>query len=546
MLLDDTLLMKGDEDMTDKKDDKSPEDDSLFGNSGELFETLFRDELDTLTKGKKEKAVPKSSKKAGAAKSRKSTPQSNPAKPRKADPQRKTKKPAREKPISRVHVDRPKRVSSRAAPKTAMVAEEKPVSKVVEKKPVSADQGDAHEEVRPKKRAKFRKIRSDKIGTQPKIGGGSDKIKIAVLSVILVAAIAFIINTLGIVDFGGLLGFSEPAKKERIKPRVAKKPPAKTDKKTTRVAINKPQKKRTPQAPKKATPQNKKLTVKKPPQASPSKAQPLTVKKRPAPTPTAKKPVITQQRYRPVTPTQKPPAVQPPPKPVAPQQRPVDVKKPPQPTASTQKPVPAPKPSKSMTLSPRPVVAKKPPAVTTPKPPPVVKKPATPVRQKGKMPALGKEELLPEESLLPYPYSVYLGAYKTPQRAEKAISLYRKKGLSAYWVKVNLGEKGVWYRVFTGYFKDQNEAEAFIRRKGLADAKAKRTKYATLIGVYATETGAQKKFLVLSKLGYSPYVIETNSGESQLYVGAFYTQAGAEEQRTDLSSKGIQSRVVER
>jgi hypothetical protein len=182
MLLDDTLLMKGDEDMTDKKDDKSPEDDSLFGNSGELFETLF-------TKGQKEKAAPKSGKKAGAAaKIRKSVPQSNPAKPRKADPQSKTKKIAKERPISRVHVDRPKRVSTKAAAKT---------SKVVEKRPVSADQGDAPEEVRPQKRAKFRKIKSDKIGSQPKIGGGSDKIKIAVLSVILVAAVAFIVHSLG-------------------------------------------------------------------------------------------------------------------------------------------------------------------------------------------------------------------------------------------------------------------------------------------------------------------------------------------------------------
>ncbi len=147
---------------------------------------------------------------------------------------------------------------------------------------------------------------------------------------------------------------------------------------------------------------------------------------------------------------------------------------------------------------------------------------------------------------MPYPYSVYLGAYKTPERAEKAISIYRNKGLSAYWVKVNLGDKGVWYRVFTGYFKDKNEAEAFIRRKRIADAETKRTKYATLIGIYATERDAQKEFLALSRLGYSPYVIRMASGESQLYVGAFYTKIGAEEQRLDLASKGVQSRVVER
>ena len=85
-----------------------------------------------------------------------------------------------------------------------------------------------------------------------------------------------------------------------------------------------------------------------------------------------------------------------------------------------------------------------------------------------------------------------------------------------------------------------------MKRKGIADAKVQRTKYYTLIGVYATESDAQREFLALSGRGYSPYVIETNSGESQLYVGAFYTQIGAERLHKELASKGIRSRVVER
>jgi cell division septation protein DedD len=327
---------------------------------------------------------------------------------------------------------------------------------------------------------------------------------------------------------------------------VAKKPPAKTDKKTTRVAIKRPQKRTNSQAANKPTIQKKTLIVKKPPQAAPSKAQPRTVKRSTKPPTTAKKPVIAQQRYRPATPTKKPFVVQQPSRPPAHEQRPVVVMKPSQPTPSTQKPVVAKKSPKPVTSAPRPVVAKKPQPVATLKPPPVVKEPVRPAAQSQKKPTLGKEELFPEETSLPYPYSVYLAAYKTSERAEKAISIYRNQGLSAYWVKVDLGDKGVWYRVFTGYFADQKQAEAFIKRKRIADGKAKRTKYAALIGIYATERDAQKKFLALSRLGYSPYVVETNSGESQLYVGAFYTKAGAEEQRSDLSSKGVQSRVVER
>ena len=532
--------MKGDEGMADKKDNKPTEDDSPFNSSGELFETLFREELDTLTNGQQEKATPKTDSRASAAKRPKSPPQVKAVRPKKSLPQTaaKARNDIREKPAARVHVDRPKHVPPKAATRTTTV---------VERKPPSTDNADAPEQERPKKREKFGKIRKRRMGSQPRIGGGSDKIKVAVLSVILVAALAFIVNALGIVDFAGLLGFSEPPKKETIKPRVTKKPPDKTNPKTTRVAMKPPPKSTTPQTTDKPTIQKRTLLVKKPPQEAPSRPQPQTVQERTQPTTSAKTPVVVQQRYRPAAQPQKPPVAQRPPEPPPlDDSRPVVVLKPPPPPPSTEKPVVNEKPYRPARPQPSPVVAKKPPTVAAPKPLPVVKEPVKPVSQSGKNRALGKEELFPEESTLPYPYSVYLGAYKTPERAEKAISIYRNQGLSAYWVKVDLGDKGVWYRVFTGYFKDQNEAESFIKRKQIAEAEVKRTRYATLIGIYATERDAQKEFLALSRLGYSPYGIQMASGESQLYVGAFYTKAGAEEQRLDLASKGVQSRVVER
>lgn len=527
--------------MADKKDNKPTEDDSLFDSSGELFETLFREELDTLTNGQKgEKAARNKQSGVSAAKRPKSPTKGTGAGHRKADPRAaaSAKRDLEQRPAARVHVDRPERVST-----------PKPAAKTrsdVEKTPVSADTGDAPEEVKPNKKERFGKFRRGRTASQPKIGGGSDRIKIAVLCVILVLAVAFIVNALGIVDFGGLLGLSEPTKKEEIRPRVAKKPPAKTVQKAPGGAIKPLPKKTSNQTPSKPPVQKKTLIVKKSPQAAPSQGQPQTAKNNTQPTSPATKPVVTQQRYRPATPAKSPPAVQQPPKPPPPDPRPVVVMKPSQPVPTTQEPVVSKEPYRPAPSQPSPVVAKKPTPVVRPKPLPVTKEPVRPAAQGGKNPALGKEELFPEENALPYPYSVYLGAYKTTERAERAISIHRNKGLSAFWVKVDLGDKGIWYRVFTGYFKDQNEAEAFIKRKGIADAEAKRTKYAALIGIYATERDAQKEFLALSKLGYSPYVIEMDSGESQLYVGAFYTKTGAEQQRSDLASKGVQSRVVER
>jgi type II secretory pathway predicted ATPase ExeA len=157
------------------------------------------------------------------------------------------------------------------------------------------------------------------------------------------------------------------------------------------------------------------------------------------------------------------------------------------------------------------------------------------------------EEKRPDNQVpeITYPYSVLLSSYKVLQNARKAIEIYRKMGLSAFWVRVHLDDDKVWYRVFTGHFKEKDEAETFVREKGLVEARSKRIRYANLVGVYTSENDLHAKLLELSRLGYCPYVIEGISGESQLYVGAFYTKQGAETRHSELLASGIQCEVVE-
>jgi hypothetical protein len=155
-------------------------------------------------------------------------------------------------------------------------------------------------------------------------------------------------------------------------------------------------------------------------------------------------------------------------------------------------------------------------------------------------------EPLADQKSISYPYSIYLGSYKTPDRAQRAISIYERKGLSPYWVKVDLGEKGVWFRVFAGYFDRREEAELHVRRKGLSEAESKHTKYANLIGVYKSEEELRKIRQALVAFGYCPYVIEGTDGTVCLYTGAFYQKGRAEKEQKHLRSAGIQSQVVER
>jgi cell division protein FtsN len=607
--------------MAGNKHDKPGTENGVSTDTGEVFDKLFRDDLDALEDDQQEKAAPKTGKKTSSV-------------------------------LKKKVVHHPKvETSKKVAPKTDTTNR-----KAIKKKPTSVVNRDTDEEVSPNKRAKMKRIELDKTGSQPKIGGGSDKIKIALLCVVLVAAVAFIISSLGIVDFGSFLGFSEPTKKEkRIKPRAVRKPPAKTDKETTPVGRKSPQQRLIRQAPNKAAPQKRTLIVKKPPQASPSKAQLRTVKKRPKSTTAAKKPVITQQRYRPVTPTKKPTVVQRSPKPAAHQQRHVAVMKPSQPSTSAQKPVVSKKSSKPITSTPRTIVAKKPPEpVNSKAKPAVVQETPEPAAHTQKKEVSAEAELPREERINSYPYSVYLGSYPSRERADKAISGYRKKGLSPYWVKVDLGNKGVWYRVFAGRYRNRDEAEALIKEKRLADAKVKKRehamptsafstkdkstrkkglkeeerllkttalsysysiylgsyrsiesvekaispyrqkglspywvkvdlgdkgvwyrvfmghfenkenaeqfikkqqlsgagvkepRYANLLGSYESEQELNARKLALTDLGYCPYVVKGVHGESLLYTGAFYQRRRAEKQRAELASKGVDSQIVER
>jgi cell division septation protein DedD len=145
-----------------------------------------------------------------------------------------------------------------------------------------------------------------------------------------------------------------------------------------------------------------------------------------------------------------------------------------------------------------------------------------------------------------YPYSVYLGSFKAPEAVKKALSDYQEKGLSAYWVKVDLGEKGVWYRFFTGYFRTKDEAAKYISEKAIQGAEPGITKYANLIGTYTSEKEAEDHKKALVSAGFYPYVIKDAEGKSLVYSGAFDRKEYAEKERDNLASKGLVSAVVER
>jgi hypothetical protein len=145
-----------------------------------------------------------------------------------------------------------------------------------------------------------------------------------------------------------------------------------------------------------------------------------------------------------------------------------------------------------------------------------------------------------------YPFSIHGGSHRTLAAAQKGVAGYRKKGLEAYWTRVELPEKGTWYRVFIGHYDSLDSARKMIAAQALIDVRPVKTRYANLIGTYSSEDDVQRQRRVLIEKGYSPYVILDDNGDRNLYTGAYASLADAEKDSAELNTRGIPSRVVER
>ncbi|MBW1792792.1 MAG: hypothetical protein JRJ14_11190 [Deltaproteobacteria bacterium] len=97
-----------------------------------------------------------------------------------------------------------------------------------------------------------------------------------------------------------------------------------------------------------------------------------------------------------------------------------------------------------------------------------------------------------------------------------------------------------------GQFKDLEYAREFGRKHELEEIVIKKTAYANLIGSYTSSFEIEARIQSLKVAGYSPYVIKDRDGRSHLFVGAFLTKEGAEEQYSELKSDSVQSKVVRR
>ena len=205
--------------------------------------------------------------------------------------------------------------------------------------------------------------------------------------------------------------------------------------------------------------------------------------------------------------------------------------------------LPAPPQQEPPRVEPAPVKTAQNPQTPAPTSRPSSSPPPQPIVQ-GKSSSLAGPEA--PDSSSRYPYSIYLGSYQTQEMAKKTTEKYKEEGSPAYWTKVKLGDKGVWYRVYAGYFRNEAEAKDYVSRKQLKDAEVKVTRYAVLIGVFPNRAEAEARSSALIELGFPAYVIPEPQGKMRLYSGAFITKQGADVALSELASKGVRASTAER
>jgi hypothetical protein len=162
---------------------------------------------------------------------------------------------------------------------------------------------------------------------------------------------------------------------------------------------------------------------------------------------------------------------------------------------------------------------------------------------KDPAPAAKSETALP--SLQSNPYILQLGSFNTLGTTLRAVDIYARKGITAHWNEVQMGEKGLWYRVFAGRFESMDAARHYQKTSGLKEARILFAPWTVLID----SSGSAEKIAHVRKRiqsrGVDAYSASGHGDRRHLCAGAFVSQSRAETQAEKIHrNTGIVTRVA--
>jgi len=145
-----------------------------------------------------------------------------------------------------------------------------------------------------------------------------------------------------------------------------------------------------------------------------------------------------------------------------------------------------------------------------------------------------------------HPFSIRASSYQQIDQALKEMAEIRQQGLSPYLVKADLGDMGLLWRIYIGFFSTEEDARKTITTYTLPHAAVQKIDYACLVGEFTNEADFVNIFERLKKSGHFPYVIQKDRNLFRLYLGAYEKKTEAESLSQELQKKGIKSQVTRR
>lgn len=151
----------------------------------------------------------------------------------------------------------------------------------------------------------------------------------------------------------------------------------------------------------------------------------------------------------------------------------------------------------------------------------------------------------------PYPYTIQVSAYRESERSIRAATSLIDRGDPAFACPVRIPGKGDWHRVFIGSYRsleEANKAAAELKKRKFEYIHVTRQPYAVELGLFESDQEARRITSRLRTKGYMAYRLPDpgQSGKTRLLIGAYPSEAEAQELAAQLKKDGFDSRVLPR
>jgi cell division septation protein DedD len=156
------------------------------------------------------------------------------------------------------------------------------------------------------------------------------------------------------------------------------------------------------------------------------------------------------------------------------------------------------------------------------------------------------KEIPPIETRVPSPFTLQLGSFKSLKGVIRAVSFYKEREIEAHWHHLDLGANGKWYRLFTGQFGTEEEAQKFRTDYGLLKSIVIFAPWSVLVGQPHSGTELNHMRSVLLDNQYDSYDEKSGDGRHRVFTGVFINRDRAERLAQEINDLGFLARVISR